>query len=170
MPEKPASIFNSQVARLYELDRQIETLKAERALTAKELIDLGEGQYVDGAGRKALVIVPTTYTTSYTLYPAKALAAFLEGKKVKKATPALLEEFREAQEEAARKYTGDQFKALFDRSVIHEPTKGFADLVPKLLTTAKARDTLLLCQVVKPPSDPYVKLPDKPKAASAEED
>lgn len=175
MSDESSPTLSPLVAQLYDLDAQIEALKAQRALVAKELIDLGEGQYVDAAERKALVIVPTKYTTTYDLYRPAALAAFLMERKVKKATAALLKEFRAAQETRAEELAGEHFKALFDRTVLFPPTKGFADLVPKLLTnakgepSAKARDILLHCQIVKAPGDPYVKLPDKPKK-SAEAD
>lgn len=172
----PEPTLSPLVAQLYDLDAQIAALTEQRKAAAKALIDLGEGQYVDDADRKAIVVVPTKFTTTYDLYRPAALAAFLEREKAKKATPNLLNAFRYEQESIAEQLAGEHFKKLFDRTLVFPPTKGFADLVPKLLTTsdgkpsAKARDLLLHCQVVKPPGDPYVKLPDKPKKAAGDEE
>lgn len=174
MSEK-TPLINPLVGSIYDLDERIETLKLERAQLAQELIEEGEGTYLESGAadaRKILVIVPSEPSTSYTLYPDAALKAFLEERKVKKATAALKAEFMELQEQRARDLAGDHFKSLFDRSVIFGPTKGFAQIVPKLFPTATAtvKKLLLLCQVVKPAADPYIKLPDKKKIEAEAED
>lgn len=176
MAAKTELTFSPLVAQLYDLDAKLDALKAERAAVAKELIAEGDGTYEDAQHRTAVVVTPSKYATKYDLCPPKALALFLEERKAKKATPELLKEFRAAREDEARTIAGEKFAQLFDRHVLFLPTKGFADLVPKLLTTAdgkpsaKARDLLLLTQIVTPPKDAYVRLPDKPKADGAAAD
>jgi hypothetical protein len=173
---KPDLLLSPLVAEIYDLDAQIETLKTQQATLAAELIEKGEGTYAehrDPDARKVIVVVPTKYGTKYDLYKPEALRAFLEARQAKKATPELLEEFRAMREDAAEAIAGEEFKTLFDRLVIYSPTDGFEKLVPKLLTTqkgepsAKARELLLLCQIVTPPKDAYIRLPDKPKATGA---
>lgn len=174
MPEKAEPIFSSLVGQLYDLDAKIAVLKAERDAVAAELIDKGEGAYCDQSDppRNGLVVVPTKYSTRYDLYRPDALKAFLAAHEAKKATPALTDAFREAQEQRAKDIAGEHFKALFDRTVLYLPADGFEKLVPKFLTTSKgdpsaaARDLLLHCQIVKAPGAAYVKLPDKPKGKS----
>jgi len=173
MATKTPAVFHTHVAALYDLDAQIEALKLQRAALAKDLIAVGAGTYCDAQERMAIVVVPTEWSNKYDLYRPAALKAFLEEQKVKKATPALTKEFRTAQETRAEELAGEHWKTLFDRTVLYVPTKGFADLVPKLLTTAdgkpsaRARDLLLHTIIAKPPAEAHVKLPDKPKAPDA---
>jgi hypothetical protein len=166
------------VAELYRLDAEIARLEARKAVLEAELIDEGEGHYLEledltpGVKRKAIVVVPSAPKPSYTLYPDAAKKLFLEERKAKRFTPALLKEFSTAQEEAARKISGDHFPALFDRIVIFQPATGFADLIPRLMPNAPATGLKLfkLCQVTKAAGKSHVKLPDRPKVESAESD
>jgi hypothetical protein len=155
--------FHPLVAELYDLDAQIAALQEQRDAVAKKLIALGEGNYIDEQDRRATVIVPKGFYTSYDLYKNDAYKAFLEARKLKKGSAALFKEFRDMRETAARDLAGEEFKTLFDRMVAFAPTDGFEKIAPKLLTPAKARDIILLCQLVKPPGEAHVKLPDKPK-------
>lgn len=163
------------VGQLYEIEIQIAELQARRAKLAADLIAQGEGTYAemdDPAAPKAVVVVPTKWSTKYDLYGAPALARFLAEREAKKATPELLKEFRAEQEAAARKVLGDHFDTCFDRRVTFHPADGYANLIPRLFPTAPAtaKKALLLCQIATPPKDAYVRLPDKPKAAGEPEE
>jgi hypothetical protein len=50
-------------------------------------------------------------------------------------------------EDRAREICGEEFKKLFDRTVFYRPCAGFAEVAPKILTRAKARDVADLCRV-----------------------
>lgn len=158
---------HSAVARLYDLEARIYALQLEYEAAAKELIDAGEGHYGDPTGRAAVAIIPTKFATTFNLYAPDALKAFLATRQAKKATPVLLKEFRAMREERAEQLAGDHYRTLFDRQVVFSPATAFADMAPRILTPAKARDLLLLCQVVKKPGKAHVKLSDKPKREGA---
>lgn len=64
---------------------------------------------------------------------------------VKGETPAAFLERQAKLERQARELADTEFGALFDRRVIYTPCTGFADVAPKLLTPAKARDLVALC-------------------------
>lgn len=176
MAKNPELIPHKLVAQLYDLDAQIEELKDRKAALETELIDCGEGHYVEieerspGAGkRKAVVVKPSAPKPTYTLYPDALKKAFLEAREAKKATPELLEAFAADQEAKARKLAGINFGMMFDRVVVYRPAPAFADLVTRLMGKATAtRDKLLLlCQVTKKAGADHVKLLDKPKKQEA---
>ncbi len=48
----------------------------------------------------------------------------------------------------------EHFKTLFDRTVGYAPVKGFRDVAAAVLTEAKARKIIALCET---PASPYVK-------------
>lgn len=159
------------VAQLYDLDRQIEALQAEKAEIEAHLIKLGDGKYVerDIDKRLAQVITPAAPKPTYSLFPESAKKAFLEAKGVEKSTPALDAEFAEAQVARAKKLAGAKFPQLFDRVVSYVPARGYADLIPRIFPTAEATATKLLdlCRVTKAAGKSYVRLLSKPKKAAA---
>jgi hypothetical protein len=53
----------------------------------------------------------------------------------------------------ARKLAGEEFRTLFDRCEIFTPCEAFVQVVPKVLTPAKARDLLALCRVPGKPNN-----------------
>jgi hypothetical protein len=176
MPDKPAPTPSPLVARIYQIEAAIAALASQRDAVAAELIALGAGEYSDEEARHAIVVVPTEESISYALGTKPAWQAFLKAKDVKKGNAKLKVEFTAAQLSEARDLAGDAFGKLFDMVITYGPAKGFEDLVPKILTTAggrmsaKGRDLLALCKIVKPPSAAYVKLPDKPAAEESPED
>jgi hypothetical protein len=136
------------VSTILDLDAEIAALEEKRKVAADALIALGEGEYLDKTGeRRLLVIVPSAPKPTFELYPKKALEDFCEKAGVKKATNEQVAAFFEAREAGARKLAGIAFGELFNRLVTYSPVKGFADIVPKLLTPAKARNLLDFCRV-----------------------
>lgn len=168
-------VIDLRVAVIYDIEAQIAALQDKRARLAAELIEQGEGTYLESAApeaRKINVVIPTESSTKYDLYAASFLKKFLAEREAKKATPALQKEFRDQQEQRARDLLGDHFGTCFDRVVFYLPAKGYKDLIPRLFKTktATAAKALLLCQVVTPPASAHIKLPDKPKKGASEED
>lgn len=174
MAEK-TPLIDARVAEIYDLEEQIDALQEQRKQLTEELIEQGEGTYLESAepdARKINVVVPTECSTKYDLYGAPFLKKFLAERETKKATPALTKEFRALQEKRAREILGEHFGTCFDRVVSYVPAKGYKDLIPRLFKTktATAAKALLVCQVVTPPASAHIKLPDKPKKGSAGEE
>jgi hypothetical protein len=116
----PSALVGEAYAIIKERDAKI----AELLVISEKLIALGAGRYCDEADPKLLctvvaAIADSTGAVSYSL------------------TDPL----------AAREIAGIAYGKLFDRVVAYFPAKGFADLVPKFLTPAKAAKLLSLCLV-----------------------
>jgi hypothetical protein len=146
------------VSTVLDLDAEIATLQERRKLAADSLIALGAGKYLDTSGERAVsVIMPEAPAAKFELYSKEALAAFLEKVGAKKPTPAQAEAFFKGREEGARELAGITFGKLFVRRVSFVTVKGFADIVPKLLTPAKARDLLDFCRIQAQAATAYLK-------------
>jgi len=126
-PAKPAATVTHLAAARAKTLRDLDDLKASLLQIDADLIAQGPGRYQDETGAHVFqVIAATEGSTGPASY--------------------VLPDGDDA-EEQARKLSGEQFKQLFDRSIIHTPCEGFELLVPKLLTPAAGRDLLALCLV-----------------------
>lgn len=136
-------------------------------LTEAELVQLGvecSGKYADAQDRICTVVVPKEAGPTYDLYPVPAYKEWLEKGGHKKGSVKLEREWRKIREDKARELTGDHFPALFDHFNVYEPVKKvFVEMAPRLLTEAKSRDILALCEVKKAVASPSVKLDSRPK-------
>lgn len=103
----------------------IAALQGSLAKIDADLILLGPGRYADETGKHVFQVIAATLSS----------------------TGAVSYALPEDGEEEARQLAGDKFGDLFERTVVFTPCKGFALVIPKLLTPAKARDLVALCEV-----------------------
>jgi hypothetical protein len=110
------------VTRRFALAQKLDDLKAEILAVDDSLIVLGAGGYADEEGRKLIVVAASEGKAGEPSYVLP-------------------------DESAARALAGEDFKSLFDRVVSFVPCAGFALVVPKFLTEARARKLVDLCFV-----------------------
>ena len=124
----PTRLVAEGLRLIAERDQRIAELRA----IDEQLIALGAGRYIaDG-------------TDTHGTFKVVTVVGAVPGS-VGAASYALRSK---EDEERARELAGDDdFKKLFDRTVFYRPCAGFADVTPKILTPAKARDLLQLCYV-----------------------
>jgi hypothetical protein len=122
----PAATPENLVAAIFARHAQLVTASAELERAKAQLIALGKGKYAGHDGRE-LTVVEATAGSSGTLVISYVLDS-------------------EEAEEKARKLAGDHFRTLFDRREVFTPCEGFAHVAPKILTPAKARDIIALCE------------------------
>src|SRR5262245_18878461 len=112
------------VANLLALHQKRLDLAAQIAAQEQALIAIGAGTYVSTDGQSKLQVIGA-----------------VEGKagEVSYGPPATVD--------LARKFAGDAFGKLFTRTEVFTPCEGFALIVPKLVTPAKAAKLLVLFEV-----------------------
>ena len=120
------------VAKLLELAQKVADAVAEAKAVEDQLIALGAGRYSHPDEPLKVCTVVAAVDASFGK-PSYVLSS--------------------ENEEIARKLAGESFSNLFEREVTYTPCKGFAEVVPKLLTPARAKKLAALCYV-----------PGKPKA------
>lgn len=126
MPPTPEPTATERlISQAFSKRLEIATAIAEFDKLQAQIVALGKGKHsgVDPA-HVVTVVAATEASTGAVSY---ALAA--------------------DSEEKARELAGEEFKALFDRTVTYSPCDGFEKVAPKLLTPAKARDLVALCLV-----------------------
>lgn len=123
-PAAKDALLTPLVAAGLRLRAQRDELLNQLAVVEAELIALGAGRYRDEENHTCLVIAATAESLGPDSY-------FLKSQ----------------DEDDARTLALDSFPKVFDRHIRYTPCEGFANVVPKLFTPAKARDLLALCFV-----------------------
>ena len=114
------------ISRAFALRARIAELELELTKDETEIIALGKGKHTGAEpGHVVTVVAATPGSTGAVTY--KQLAA--------------------DQEEEARKLAGVRFGSLFDRHVIYTPREGFVAIAGAVLTPARARALVQLCEV-----------------------
>lgn len=127
MGSKPKeAVFSVHVDECLKLRAKIESLKAELKAAENKLIESGPGRYQNEEGEICVVVSATQERTAECSY------AIPDG---------------DSPLDAAKNIAGDSFAKLFERKITYDPCEGFASVVPKLLTPARARAMLELCVI-----------------------